>query len=558
MSIFSIGISGLSAAQTALNTTSNNISNVYTPGYNREIAVLENTVGTGGTRVNSVDRQFNRFTANQLNEASSSLTFFDTYEVQVTQIDNLLADQDAGLSSLMQDFFAAVSDLSSTPSDPASRQGVVGAANTLTSQFQSVDAYLEDMHRGINTQIDAEVDLVNNTAELLAKLNKEISVSRAKTGDEPNALLNQRDQLVAELSQSLNVRVFVQDGDAYSVTIGNGQPLVSGQQSFKLSAINSSADPTRRVIGYQDAAANTLELAEDSIDAGKLGGLMKFRSETLDATRDRIGHLAASLASEFNSQHAEGVDINGLPGLDFFSIGEPTVLRDERNSGAAFFVDAAYGNTRELTGVSYDLRVADTAPPAPDVALFTVTRSDGQGSFTAALDGANQMTIDGVVLTLDDPADLVVGDHFALQPTRSVAANFGTEIQDVSLVAAAEAGGATGDNRNALKLQDIQNALIVGPGGSSIPPDTIGTSTIGQGYASIVADVGNRSNITQINKAAQQGITEQIRNLQQSESGVNLDEEAANLVRYQQFYQANARIIDVGTTVIDTLLGLRG
>jgi flagellar hook-associated protein 1 FlgK len=541
MSIFSIGISGLGAAQTALNTTSNNISNVYTPGYNREISNLEDVAGAGGARVISVDRQFNRFTANQLNEAASGLRYFESYEVQITQIDNLLADQDAGLSALMQTFFSSLSDLAAAPSDPAARQGVIGAASTMTSQFRSVGEYLTDMHRGINTQIDSEVDLINNTSSLIAKLNQEISILRAKTGEEPNALLNRRDQLVSELSESLDVKVFVQDGDSYSVTIGNGQPLVSGSQTYALSSIDSSAEPGRRVIGYQDAAGNTLELSDSIFKGGKIGGLLSFRSETLDATRDKVGQLAVSMASAFNQQHEAGLDLNGDPGQAFFSIGDPVVFSNDRNLGTASFT-AAFDDTSELKGVSYTLRVTDAA-----AGEFMVTRSDGQGGFAAVLDVADQLAFDGVVLTIDDPAQLVDGDRFELQPTRHASRSLQNTIQDISLIAAADLNGGSGNNVNALAMQDLQNAALVG-----------GSGNLGQGYASIVGEVGNRSNIVQINRSAQDGITQQIRNLQQSESGVNLDEEAANLLRYQQYYQANARVIDVGSAIIDTLLGLRG
>ncbi|TGD73141.1 flagellar hook-associated protein FlgK [Mangrovimicrobium sediminis] len=539
MSIFSIGVSGITAAQTALNTTSNNISNVYTPGYNRELTLLQDSSVTAGVQVNAIQRQFNYFTAGQLNEATTGLRYYETYEVQVNQIDNLLADQDAGLSALMQNFFSSLSDLSAAPADPAARQGVIGAANTLTAQFRSVTDYLADMHRGINTQIDLEVDQVNNITEQIAHLNKEISITRAKTQAEPNSLLNRRDQLVAELSESLDVRVIIQGGGSYSVTLGNGQPLVSGNDSYQLRSIDSSAEPGRRVIGYVDAAGNTLEISDSKIKGGKIGGLLSFRSESLDPVRDEIGRLAVSLATEFNAIHTGGIDLNGDPGLEFFSIGGPTTFSNDKNLGTAAF-SAVYGDTQDLTGVNYTLQVSNAA-----TGEFTVTRSDGQGSFTATLDGANQITVDGVVLTLDNPALLVNGDKFNLQPTRNATADFGAVIQDISLIAAGQVGG-TGDNLNAIALQDLQNTSIVG-----------GSATLGQGYASIVSDAGNRTNIVQINRSAQEGITQQVRNLQQSESGVNLDEEAANLVRYQQYYQANAKVIEVGSTVIDTLLGLR-
>src|SRR5690554_3343459 len=156
MSMFSIGLSGLNTAQIALNTTSNNISNVYTPGYNRELAIVE-LKNHGGVGVIAVQRQFDYFIASQLNGSTSTLAALDSYYSQVSQIDNLLANQEVGLAPLMQKFFASLQALAATPSDPAARQGVIGAANTLTAQFRSFDSYLRDMQDGINGQIGAEV-----------------------------------------------------------------------------------------------------------------------------------------------------------------------------------------------------------------------------------------------------------------------------------------------------------------------------------------------------------------------------------------------------------------
>jgi flagellar hook-associated protein 1 FlgK len=551
MSIFSIGASGLSAAQTALETTSNNISNVHTPGYNREITLQRDSAVAGGTYVTDVQRQFNHFTASQLNEAVSGEKYFEAYEVQIKGMDNLLADQDSGLSALMQDFFSALSDLAAAPADPAARQGVLATADTLTAQFRSIDGYLADTHRNVNSQIDSEIESVNNTSALIARLNNEIVVARAKTGAEPNSLLNQRDQLVTELSENLNVKVLRQSNGTYNVTLGNGQPLVSGSESYALRSIDSSSEPARRVVGYQDAAGNVLELSEGAFSGGKLAGLMDFRSQNLDSVRDKIGRLAVSLAGAFNEQHRAGRDLNGDDGVDFFSIGDPLVFSNSRNSGSAGFTAAFIAtDTESLSGTSYELRVSNAA-----AGEFEVFRADGMSLATATLDGANQLTLDGVVLTLDDPAMLADGDRFTLQPTRHAAGRLEVVVNDISQIAAADALplGAdpddyriSGDNRNAIALQDLQLERIVG-----------GSADLGQGYASIVSEVGNQTNITQINNAAQAGIKQQVRALQQSESGVNLDEEAANLVRYQQYYQANARVIEVGSVIIDQLLNLR-
>jgi len=243
MSMFSIGLSGLNAAQNALNTVSNNISNVYTPGYNREITVLNESNNNSGVRVADIERQYNTFVAAQLNNAKSQSSALNVYSTQVTQIDNLLADREAGLAPLMQNFFSSLEDLASAPSDPASRQGVLGAANTLSAQFRSFDGYLQDLQSGVNGQIKDEITQINNTTTQIASINREISLARAQLGEAPNSLLNQRDQMISELNERMDVRLNIQDGKTYNLTLPNGQPLVTGDTAYKLEAIESPSDP---------------------------------------------------------------------------------------------------------------------------------------------------------------------------------------------------------------------------------------------------------------------------------------------------------------------------
>lgn len=641
MSLFSIGLSGLGAAQIALQTTGSNISNLTTPGYNRQLALFgEAHVGSGGVQINDVQRQFNQYIATQLNNANGTTKALEAYANQISQIDNLLADREAGLAPLIQNFFSSLEDLASAPSDPASRQGVIGTANSLSAQFRSFDNYLDEMQQGINSQIRDEVTQINNTAKQIANINREISLARAKTGEAPNSLLNQRDKLVADLSERLDVKLHIQDGKTYNLTIANGQPLVSGNRSFSLEAVASSTDPSRFVVAYNDPAGNQIELPETTFDKGTLGGLMTFRRESLDSTQNQLGQLALSLAEGFNAQHRLGQDLNGEQGKDFFSVGSPTVFSNQNNDGTAV-ISAEFSDISAVTASDYDIRFDGTD--------YTVTRLDtGTVAFDGPLDANDSMTFDGLTLTVTDPVNAQAGDRFQLQPTRNLAGQFENLIRDTAEIAAgaltkveagedntgslavgqisaeqgytlseaeinltvsgvagtaftldgfdagatvsinggapvANPGGgvtlnegdtitvdgvtftlegmpadgdtltigeyepASGDNRNALALQGLQSEDLVG-----------GRASFNEAYASLVSDVGNRTNVTEVNLEVQQGLSDQLFAVQQSESGVNFNEEAANLILYQQYYQANAKVIDTATTIFDTILGLRG
>lgn len=534
MSIFSIGLSGLHAAQTALHATSGNISNVYTPGYNREVALLGENNGNG-VKVNDVQRQFDQFVATRLNAASGSLASLEAYSTQLKQIDNLLSDDAAGLSPLMQKFFGAVSQMAGNPGDPAARQGVLGTASTMVSQFQSFGNYLGDIGRGVNQQISDEVIGINTLTSQIAQLNNEIQLARGSNGAAPNSLLNQRDNMVHQLSQQIDIRVNEQDSGSYTISLGNGLPLVAGGTQYELRAGGGQADPTRTMVSYVDGSGNQRELSEVQFKRGKLSGLFEFRRESLDKMQNQLGQLAYSLATAFNEVHQQGVDLNRQPGGALFGIGEPAVFSNSRNTGGVTAA-VAITDTSALAATGFDVRHGETG--------YTVTRRDTGKAVDATFDaGANTLSFAGVQLTFSGtPA---MGDQFRVEPLNNVVSQFELLISEGSEIAAAQSNNS-GDNRNALALLDLQNQQLVQ-----------GKASFNQAYAGMISTAGNQMSVVQANLAAQQGLTDQLSVLQQSESGVNLDEEAANLVRYQQYYQANAKVIETGSTILDTILSLR-
>ncbi len=541
MSIFSIGVSGLHTAQTVLATTSSNISNVYTPGYNRQLPILSESFVGGGVAVANIERQFNQFVSDQLNRSNGVAGALSAYHAQISQIDNLMADREAGLAPLMSKFFSALEDVVASSADPASRQGVLGAAETLSGQFRAFDGYLSDMQSSLNGQIKDQVTQINNAASQVAKLNREIGMARAKTGEAPNGMLNLRDQLVAELSQRVDARLTIQDGGSYNLTLSNGLSLVSGSSSFSLEAMRSSEDASRFVVGYRDPGGNLLEFADSTFSTGEIGGLMTFRRETLDRSQNQLGQLAVSLAVAFNEQHAQGVDLYGDAGSAFFAIGQPVSFSNVQNTSDAS-LSASYDPAElgSLTASDYDVTWTQAAG-------YSVMRRDIGTAVAANYDEANgTLKFAGMILQVNGTPQ--EGDRFMVQPTRRAAGQLASNLTDAARIAAGQAEGSTGagDNRNALKLQALQTRPVVG-----------GQATLSQGYAAMVSDIGNRTNIAAANLSAQQGLGEQLSALQQADSGVNLDEEAANLIRYQQFYQANAKVIEIGAAVFDTLLGIR-
>ncbi|AVX37759.1 flagellar hook-associated protein FlgK [Yersinia massiliensis] len=551
-SLMNTAMSGLSAAQYALSTVSNNITNFQVAGYNRQNAIFAQNGGTlsaagfvgNGVTVTGVNREYNAFITNQLRSSQTQSSGLTTYYQQISQIDNLLSNSSNNLSVTMQDFFSNLQNLVSNAGDDAARKTVLGKAEGLVNQFQNADKYLRDMDTGVNQKITESVTKINNYAEQIAKLNDQITRLRGSSGSEPNALLDQRDQLVTELNQIVGVTVTQQDGDAYNVSFANGLPLVQGQTSHKIEAIPSSSDATRLTIGYKYGSGELMEVDESRLATGSLGGTLKFRSEALDSARNQLGQLALAMADSFNTQHKAGFDINGDPGENFFSFAQPNVLKNTKNQGDANLT-VAYTDTSKVKASDYSVEFDGTN--------WQVTRLSDNTKVPAnpVVDGSGNTTglsFDGLNVSIDNGVSgPQAKDKFLVKTVSNVAANLQVDITDSSKIAAAgTADGGESDNVNAKALLNLQTLKLVD-----------GKATLSGAYAGLVSNVGNQTNTAKTNSAAQANIVTQLTAEQQSISGVNLDEEYGDLQRFQQYYLANAQVIQTASTLFNALLDLR-
>ena len=316
-SLINNAMSGLSAAQAALNTASNNISSYNVAGYTRQTTIMaqaNSTLGAGGwvgngVYVSGVQREYDSFITNQLRAAQNQSSGLTTRYEQMSKIDNLLSSKTSSISTSMQGFFTSLQTLVSNAEDPAARQALIGKAEGLVNQFRTTDQYLRDQDKQVNTAIKASVDQINNYSKQIANLNDQISrMTGVGAGASPNDLLDQRDQLVSELNQIVGVEVSVQDGGTYNVTMANGYSLVQGSNARQLAAVPSSDDPSRTTVAYVDGVAGEVAIPEKLITTGSLGGLLTFRSQELDQTRntprassmaDAQGPVSPKIATDF-------------------------------------------------------------------------------------------------------------------------------------------------------------------------------------------------------------------------------------------------------------------
>ncbi|CAJ0994273.1 Flagellar hook-associated protein 1 [Sodalis praecaptivus] len=379
--LYNIASSGLKAAQIALATTSNNISNAYVDGYNLQRVTLSEAQQSGalgnGVTVTGISRAYDSLVVGQLRAASTSAAAASTYSDNISQIDNLLSDSDTDLSTQMSTFFASLQALSSAASDSAARQTVIGSGQNLVSQFSSLDNTLRDMDSAIDSQLSATADQINTYAKQIATLNAQIA--RQGTGSESNALLDQRDQLVNSLNQLVGVNVTVQDDSTLSLTIGSGLTLVQGSSAYSLAVVPSSADASQMALAYDRGNGTLSEIDPATLTGGSLGGMLSFRDGALADARNQLGQIALAFADSFNQQHQAGVDLNGDAGGDFFTLGSPTVVSNTRNSGSAV-LSVAFADSTAVKASDYTAKYT--------VDGWQITRnSDGASvAYTSATD----------------------------------------------------------------------------------------------------------------------------------------------------------------------------
>ncbi|MFJ2973378.1 flagellar hook-associated protein FlgK [Kluyvera sp. NPDC087067] len=557
-SLINSAMSGLSAAQSALNTTSNNISSYNVAGYTRQTTVLaaaNSTLGAGGwvgngVNVTGVQREYNAFITNQLRAAqnqSSSLTA--RYE-QVSKIDSMISSTTNNLSTTLQDFFSSLQTLVSNAEDPAARQTVLGKADGVVNQFKVVDQYLRDQDKQVNLSISSTVDLVNNYSSQIASLNDKISrLTGVGAGASPNDLLDQRDQLVSELNKLVGVEVNVQDGSTYNITMANGYTLVAGSKANQLAAVPSSSDPNRTTVAYVDNVAGNVEIPEKLLTGGSLGGLLTFRSQDLDQTRNSLNQMALAFGDAFNTVHKQGIDADGNKGVDFFSLGEPSALSNSKNTGDA------------------DLKVTIDKSSAVQATDYKVTKTDSGWEVTRLSDNTSVkldsgsdlangvLKFDGLTVTAQvktggtDPAQS--GDSFIVKPVSDTIVNMKVAISSESQIAmglADTTGASVGesDNRNGQALLDLQTSKVVG-----------GSKSFNDAYAALVSNIGTQTATLKSSSTTQANVVTQLNKQQQSISGVNLDEEYGNLQLFQQYYLANAQVLQTASTLFDALINIR-
>jgi len=499
--LLGIGASGVISYKSALDTIGHNISNANTEGYSRQRVELATHIpsyeGYGyvgnGVHVDSVERLYDRFVDAQIRNSTASESEFDTYHTYATQLDNLLADENLSLDPSIQNFFNAVQELADNPYSSISRDFLLAESDTLVNRVHYLNDQLDDTRSRINQDLAITVNDINGIASSLAGINQTIVTSAGvANGVEANDLLDQRDQLLRDLSALTNVTAVEQDNGAMNVFIGTGQALVIDNEARSLAITNSAVDASKKDITFVTTSSSAT--ITDQLTGGRIGGILNFQDEMLDPAQNELGRVVVSLVAQFNAQHQLGVDLSGTRGGDFFTALNttlnPDALANANNTGTGN-VGATYSNLplsdySDLTASDYELRSVDGGD------VYTLTRLSDNFTFntidldsvtpapTTVIDpndpaslavdpAAGTVTVDGITLTVTAGAD--AGDRFRIQPTRDAGFEVGLTITDPNTIAAA------GPLRASEKLD--ANGM----------PTNAGTATITHPVATSIADL---------------------------------------------------------------------
>ena len=651
MSILSTASTALNAYQNALTVIGNNIANVNTAGYSRQTPQftpginqqLGNFYVGTGVQLADIYRNSNIYANQQLRTTTSIKSQFDIFSQQAAQVDSLLSQQGVDVSASLQNFFDALQKVNSAPDDMATRNAFMQQAQLLSSQFNYVQDQLNQYQNNNNLQLQDSLDQMNQLGEQVASLNKQLLSS-------PNSpdLLDQRDQLLSQLSTYADLRVTTQDSGVVNVSFSNGQTLVNGAISNKMTMSVDSADAFNPQI-YVSSINVT-----NQFNSGSVKGLLDYEQTILGNTSQAVGQMAIGLSQAFNAQQNLGVDMNNALGQNFFTDFNSATLSASRSISSATNTGTAtlsvnISDVSQLQLSDYQLVVTD----ATNHEYSLIRKSDGTSipltwdsstsaspATLSAVSGGSTK-IDGLTITVDNIANLAKGDQFTIAPTRGAAGQLNTIISDPRQLALAGAVRATaptantgtgnivvgtvfntsavnnnytitmdptvpnqytisGDPTTYTLVPNSNNTIYLPPGstssnasysvvisGAPATGDTFtlgynsgsvgdnrnglllagvqqkdifngGTQSLTDAYSGLVADIGGQTNLAKLRANSADVIYNQALSYQTSISGVNLDEEATNLIKFQQAYQAAGKLLQVANNLMSYLFQVVG
>ena len=549
--ILYIANTGIASAQSAINVTGQNIANVSSIGYSRE-KINQTASDTGqGTKIIGISRIYNQFLAAQANSATNSSSSSDIQYTQIQSLNSILTDPNAGVSSAMSSFFNGLQDIANSPSDIAPRQSAIGSSQNLTSAINYLQSTIDNINSDINTQLSQSVTRINQYAEQIVTLNHAI----VGTSDDAtaNSLKDQRDAVINALSKEIKVSVNVQNNE-YLVSVGNGVPLLDSSMSFPMRTTANPYNPALTEVVIS-GTSNSIFTTQNS-PGGIIGGLINFRTKILNPASNSIGQVALGLATQVNYAQSQGSSLKPISppiGERLFDVGD-ILVRGNTNNQSLNTISVVFNSSVAANPVGSPLDYLNQVTTSDytftfDGTNYSLTRNS-DGNVLRTQTNTADIIADGMKISI--PSGLASGDSFRVSPTANAARNFSLLTTDPLAFAAAAGGAAapanvvSGDNSNMSNLLNIQSNKNLNSG----------VSTLFTAFNQFVSTIGSQSHELKVQSTFDGTVAQKTAQALQNDSGVNLDEEAANLIRFQQAYQASGKVMQIAKQMFDSLLNI--
>ena len=566
-----------------------------------------------GTRITDIRRAADQLAISRLLDSSGELARLKQLSTMADRVNALFSDSATNVAGSWSNFFDAVSGLSSNAAGTADRQSLLDGGKALASRFGQLNTQMNNLNSEVNNGLIAGATEINRLAQEIAQINGAIG---SNVTDAAPDLLDRRDQLISQLVGYTGGTAVVQDGGVMNVYTAGGNALVVGTTASKVTTVTDPYQPERLQLALE-TQGSTITLDPKAV-GGKIGGMLEFRDTVLTPAQAELGKLAVGLAESFNQAHRQGVDLYGQMGGDFFNIGNPRVTPNSSNAGSGS-ITATYGDLSKLDaqnivlkfdGTQWQASRADTGAsialtgtgsaadplvingvelvvggtpskndrfllqPTAGVAgsLETAITDPSRIAAAAAVKGAAALAntgtgkLTGVAVTdvgnanLRDPAAIVFtsattytingGAPQTYTPGQTISANGWSFVLDGAPktgdtfnITPTPAGSS--DNSNAALLAKVEDAKAF----------NAGTVTLNGALGGLTTQVGAAARSAEYSLDAQQVISDKAQASRDEISGVNLDEEAADMLRLQQAYQAASQLISTADNMFQTILG---
>lgn len=322
MNLVNIGLTGLNANRVALDVTAQNVANINTPGYSRQQALMASVAGPkydklsagAGVEVPSIRRITDEFLVKQTWQTNSIASYAERYTTNFSQLENTLKADGFSISTGLDKFFNALNDASVTPDSTPLRQQIINEAEALSRRFNTLTESLYNQHKEMSDQRTATVNHANSLMVNIADINNQVVEMRGTDGN-PAQLLDERDHLIGELSNLIEVKTTKQADGSLQLSLSSGQPLVIGGDAGEIQTLPDASDP---YLAKMQIEFGVQVYPVAGAMGSKMGALNDYQTNILKPYRDALDDMAANLADEVNTVLATGLDLQGNPGAALF------------------------------------------------------------------------------------------------------------------------------------------------------------------------------------------------------------------------------------------------